>query len=399
MSSKCPVSYPFPWAPAPDVPTDWRSMREGPLLDITLPSGDPAVLVTRYKDVRRLYADERLSRNWARHPVSRISASNDLFADPEIDNDPPRYLVERGIVMRAFSHRRLEALRPVVRQITGDLLDAMEADGSNEAELMEAFAFPLPILVICHMLGVPSQDRGKFRTLIDGYLSVSKLSDEEVERCRVQYWDYLSELIATKRADPGDDLISDLIKVNAEDPDKLTDHQLQHWVKTLLIAGYVTTASQIGTGMAVLLHRPAVAAELKADLSLVPSAVEELLRYQIMGTSLGSLRYALEDITLQDGTVVPEGSTVLLSVESNMDEEVFTDPTTLDIRREDNHHLTFGAGIHFCAGAALARMELQEATAGLLRRFPGLALAVPGEQLVRPVGGFLAGYAEIPVKW
>ncbi|MEU4203898.1 cytochrome P450 [Streptomyces sp. NPDC039022] len=374
-------------------------MREGPLLDITLPSGDPAVLVTRYKDVRRLYADERLSRNWARHPVSRISASNDLFADPEIDNDPPRYLVERGIVMRAFSHRRLEALRPVVRQITGDLLDAMEADGSNEAELMEAFAFPLPILVICHMLGVPPQDRGKFRTLIDGYLSVSKLSDEEVERCRVQYWDYLSELIATKRADPGDDLISDLIKVNAEDPDKLTDHQLQHWVKTLLIAGYVTTASQIGTGMAVLLHRPAVAAELKADLSLVPSAVEELLRYQIMGTSLGSLRYALEDITLQDGTVVPEGSTVLLSVESNMDEEVFTDPTTLDIRREDNHHLTFGAGIHFCAGAALARMELQEATAGLLRRFPGLALAVPGEQLVRPVGGFLAGYAEIPVKW
>ncbi|MEF3115074.1 cytochrome P450 [Streptomyces chrestomyceticus] len=399
MSSKCPVSYPFPWAPAPDVPADWRSMREGPLLDITLPSGDPAVLVTRYKDVRRLYADERLSRNWARHPVSRISASNDLFADPEIDNDPPRYLVERGIVMRAFSHRRLEALRPVVRQITGDLLDAMEAEGGNEAELMEAFAFPLPILVICHMLGVPPQDRGKFRTLIDGYLSVSKLSDEEVERCRVQYWDYLSELIATKRADPGDDLISDLIKVNAEDPDKLTDHQLQHWVKTLLIAGYVTTASQIGTGMAVLLHRPAVAAELKADLSLVPSAVEELLRYQIMGTSLGSLRYALEDITLQDGTVVPRGSTVLLSVESNMDEEVFTDPTTLDIRREDNHHLTFGAGIHFCAGAALARMELQEATAGLLRRFPGLSLAVPGEHLVRPVGGFLAGYAEIPVKW
>ncbi|MFK8849751.1 cytochrome P450 [Streptomyces sp. Ac-502] len=399
MSSKCPVSYPFPWAPAPDVPADWRSVREGPLLDITLPSGDPAVLVTRYKDVRRLYADERLSRNWARHPVSRISASNDLFADPEIDNDPPRYLVERGIVMRAFSHRRLEALRPVVRQITGDLLDAMEADGSNEAELMEAFAFPLPILVICHMLGVPPQDRDKFRTLIDGYLSVSKLSDEEVERCRVQYWDYLSELIAAKRADPGDDLISDLIKVNAEDPDKLTDHQLQHWVKTLLIAGYVTTASQIGTGMAVLLHRPAAAAELKADLSLVPSAVEELLRYQIMGTSLGSLRYALEDITLQDGTVVPEGSTVLLSVESNMDEEVFTDPTTLDIRREDNHHLTFGAGIHFCAGAALARMELQEATAGLLRRFPRLALAVPGEDLVRPVGGFLAGYAAIPVKW
>ncbi|MEV7603789.1 cytochrome P450 [Kitasatospora sp. NPDC089797] len=398
MSSNSPVSYPFPWAPEPDIPADWRTMREGPLLAITLPSGDPALLVTRYKDVRRLFADERLSRNTARYPASRISANNDLFGDPEIDNDPPRYLIERSVVMRAFSARRLEALRPVVRQITAELLDAMEAAG-DQAELMEAFAFPLPILVICHMLGVPPQDRAKFRALIDGYLSVSALPDDEVERCRIQYWEYLSELIAAKKADPGDDLISELITISAEDPERLTDYQLQHWVKTLLIAGYVTTASQIGTGMAVLLHRPAVADELKADLDLVPSAVEELLRYQIMGTSLGSLRYALDDIDLLDGTVIPKGSTVLLSVESNMDEEVFKDAGTLDIRRQDNHHMTFGAGIHFCAGAALARMELQEATDGLLRRFPGLRLSIPGAELVRPVGGFLAGYAEIPVSW
>ncbi|QMU78148.1 cytochrome P450 [Streptacidiphilus sp. PB12-B1b] len=398
MSSSCPVSYPFPWAPAPDIPADWRTMRDQPLLEITLPSGDPAVIVTRYKDVRRLFADERLSRNTSRHPASRISASNDLFGDPEIDNDPPRYLEERAVVMRAFSARRIEALRPVVREITAELMDAMEA-GPRPAELMEAFAYPLPILVICHMLGIPPADRAKFRRLIDGYLSVTKLPVDEVERCRTQYWDYLSELIASKRAEPGDDLISELIRVSEEDPEKLTDYQLQHWVKTLLIAGYVTTASQIGTGMAVLLHRPETAKELQQDLSLVPSAVEELLRYQIMGTSLGSLRYALEDIELLDGTVVAKGTTVLLSVESNMDEEVFSDACTLDIRREDNHHMTFGAGIHFCAGAALARMELQEATDGLLRRFPSLRLAVPGEELQRPVGGFLAGYAEIPVSW
>ncbi|GAA1255786.1 cytochrome P450 [Kitasatospora nipponensis] len=399
MSPKSPVSYPFPWAPAPDIPEDWKTMRDdGPLLEISLPSGDPALMVTRYKDVRRLFADERLSRNTARYPASRISANNDLFGDPEIDNDPPRYLIERSVVMRAFSARRLEALRPVVRQITADLLDEMEQAGS-QAELMEAFAFPLPILVICHMLGVPTEDRAKFRRLIDGYLSVSRLTEEEVEQCRVQYWDYLSELIAGKKANPGDDLISELIRISDEDPEKLTDYQLQHWVKTLLIAGYVTTASQIGTGMAVLLHRPAIADELKADLDLVPSAVEELLRFQIMGASLGSLRYAIEDIDLLDGTIIPKGSTVLLSVESNMDDEIFHNPAELDIRRQDNHHMTFGAGIHFCAGAALARMELQEATDGLLRRFPGLRLSVPGEKLVRPVGGFLSGYAEIPVSW
>ncbi|MCW7945652.1 cytochrome P450 [Streptomyces hygroscopicus] len=398
MSSSCPVSYPFPWAETPDIPHDWRTMREQSLLHVTLPSGDPAVLVTRYRDVRKLFADERLSRNTARYPTSRISANNDLFGDPEIDNDPPRYLEERSVVMRAFSARRIEALRPIVQQIAEELMDAMEA-GPRPAELMEAFAFPLPILVICHMLGVPPRDRQKFRRLIDGFLSVSALSDEEVEECRTGLWTYLGELIEHKHADLGDDLISELIRVSAEDPEKLTPYQLQHWVKTLLIAGYVTTASQIGTSIAVLLHRTSVADELKKDLGLVPSAVEELLRFQIMGTSLGSLRYALEDIELLDGTVIPKGSTVMLSVESNMDDTVFENPCTLDIRRQDNHHMTFGAGIHFCAGAALARMELQVATEGLLKRFPGLRLAVPGEELARPQGGFLAGYARIPVAW
>ncbi|RRQ88634.1 cytochrome P450 [Streptomyces griseofuscus] len=395
---RCPVGYPLPWASAPDIPEGWTTLREQPLLEISLPSGEPALLVTRYKDVRRLFADERLSRNTFGR-ASRVSASNDLFGDPRIDNDPPRYLTERAVVMRAFSARRIEALRTVVKEIVEQLLDEMER-GPQPAELMEAFAYPLPILVICHMLGVPPRDRAKFRRLIDGFLSVSRLPEDEVEECRRQYWDYLTELIDAKRAEPGDDLISELIEISREDPSKLTGYQLQHWVKTLLIAGYVTTASQLGTSMAVLLHRPEVAAELKADLPLVPSAVEELLRYQIMGTSLGTLRYAVEDIELLDGTtVIPKGSTVLLSQESNMDADEFENPLHLDIRRTENHHLTFGAGIHFCAGAALARMELQEATEGLLRRFPGLRLAVPGEQLKRPEGGFLAGYTEIPVSW
>jgi cytochrome P450 len=140
--------------------------------------------------------------------------------------------------------------------------------------------------------------------------------------------------------------------------------------------------------------------EIQADFSLVPSAVEELLRTQIMGSSIGTLRYALVDIELSDGTVIKQGSSVLLSEESaNMDETVFHDPFTLDIRRKENHHMTFGAGIHYCVGAALARMELQVATETLLRRFPKLRLAVPAEDLPRGLGGFMEGFSEIPVAW
>lgn len=201
MTESCPVGYPLAWAPAPEIPASWTTLRERPLLEIELPSGEPALLVTRYKDVRRLFADVRLSRNTFGR-ASRVSASNDLFGDPNIDNDPPRYLTERAVVMRAFSARRLEALRPVVKQIVAELLDGMEA-GPRPAELMEAFAYPLPILVICHMLGVPPQDRAKFRRLIDGFLSVSRLPEDQVDECRRQYWDYLSELIEAKRSAPG----------------------------------------------------------------------------------------------------------------------------------------------------------------------------------------------------
>lgn len=398
MSSSAPISYPFPWDPPLAVPEQWRTLRQKALVDIQLPSGDPAVLVTRYRDVKPLFSDERLSRNTARYPTSRISPNNELFGDPNIDSDPPRYLEERSILTRAFAARRLEALRPLAWEIAEELMDRMEA-GPHPADLMEAFAFPLPIRIICHMLGVPPKDMDKFRRMIDGFLSVTKLSAEEVEECRSGLWTYLEELVAFKRGNPGPDLISELIRVNAEDSNRLNDYQLQHWVRTLLIAGYVTTASQIGTSMAVLLNQPQVVEEIRNDFSLVPSAVEELLRYQLMGTSLGSLRYALEDIELSDGSVIRKGSTVLLSVESNMDSTEFEDPYTIDIRRTENHHMSFGSGIHYCAGAALARIELQVSTEGLLRRFPKLRLAVSKEELVRPTGAFLAAFTAIPIEW
>jgi cytochrome P450 len=168
----------------------------------------------------------------------------------------------------------------------------------------------------------------------------------------------------------------------------------------LLIAGYVTTASQIACSTAVLLHHRELVKEIQADWSLVPTAVEELLRAQIMGSSIGTLRYAIADIELSDGAVIKKGTSVLLSEESaNMDEEVFHEPFRLDIRRQENHHMTFGAGLHYCAGAALARMELQVAMESMFKRLPELRLAVPGEELPRGIGGFMEGFTEIPVTW
>lgn len=399
MSQQTAVPYPFPWTPPMEVPEALRGLREKALVEVRLPSGDTALLVTRYADVRSLFADPRLSKNIARPEVARITADNDLFVDPKIDGDPPHHTRMRGLVTKAFTARRIELLRPYAQQVTDELLDAMEP-GPKPVELNEALAFPLPILVICRLLGIPPEDRNRFRRLVDGFLSVTKLPPAEVEECRAGLWSYLVELIQFKQSNPGDDLITSLIKVRDEDDNRLSDYELHHWTRSLLIAGYVTTASQIGTGTAVLLHRQDLLKEVQADYSLVPSAVEELLRHQIMGSSIGTLRYALEDITLSDGTVLKKGSSVLLSEESaNMDEAVFTDPFTVDVRRAENHHMTFGAGIHYCVGAALARMELQVATESLLRRFPDIRLAVPAEKLPRAIGGFMEGFSEVPVTW
>lgn len=394
-----PVRYPFPWTPPMEIPGALRALRKKAVVRVTLPSGDTALLVTRYADVRSLFADHRLSRNIARPDAARISADNQLFVDPNIDPDPPAHTRVRGLVTRAFTARRVEKLRPMAQQIADDLLDVMAA-GPQPADLNEAYAFPLPIRIICILLGVPPEDMSTFRRLVDGFLSVTKLPPGEVGLCRRDLWKYLGDLIDSKRSAPGDDLISELIRVRDEDDNRLNEHELRFWVQGLLIAGYVTTASQIGTGTAVLLHRRELLEQVKADLSLIPAAVEELLRTQIMGSSIGTMRYAVADIELSDGSVIPTGSSVLLSEESaNMDESVFRDPFTLDIRRTENHHMTFGAGLHYCVGAALARMELQVATESLLRRFPDIRLAVDGETLPRGLGGFMEGFTEISVSW
>lgn len=394
-----PPRYPFAWEPPMQMPEALKDVHASSAMEVTLPSGDTATMVTRYQDVRALFADKRLSRNIARPDCARISKDNDLFMDPNIDPDPPKHTQVRSLVTKAFTARRIESLRPYVQEVADELLDAMAA-GPRPAELNEAFAFPLPIMVICKLLGVPAEDRDQFRGYVDGFLAVTKLPPEEIGKARQNLWKYLGDLIEEKRRNPADDLISEFIRVRDEDDNRMNEHELHFWCQGLLIAGYVTTASQIGTGTAVLLHRPDLVREIQADWSLVPSTVEELLRTQIMGSSVGTMRYAIEDIPLSDGSVIKKGTSVLLSEEgANCDREVFENPFELDIRRQENHHMTFGAGIHYCVGAALARMELQIATESLLRRFPDIHLAKPAEGLPRALGGFMEGFTEIPVDW
>ncbi|MFY1699364.1 MULTISPECIES: cytochrome P450 [unclassified Solwaraspora] len=393
----CP--YPFPRPSALGVPEALADARRRPAVPVTLPSGDPATLVTRYRDVRALLVDPRLSRNLNRPDAARISRHNRMFQDDRIDPDPPEHTRVRRLVTKAFTPARVADLEPFIHRVVDELLDAMAARG-GPVDLNEAFAFPLPIRVICHLLGVPEQDMARFRGWTDAFLSVSGMTGPQIGAAMRELTDYMDELIAAKRRAPGTDLISAMIRVRDEVDGALTEYELRWWCRLLLLVGYETTATQLGGGVAMLLSHPDQLAKLRADPTLLPGAVEELLRWKLVGSSVSMLRYATADIAL-DGFTIPAGTSVVPAADSaNQDETVFADPGTFDItRRNAGEHLTFSLGVHHCIGAGLARTQLRIATGALLDRFPGLRLAVPVDELARQPGALLEGFVAIPVTW
>ncbi|GAA2561033.1 cytochrome P450 [Winogradskya consettensis] len=392
--------YPFERPSALEVPAELGDLRREPVCPVTLPSGDTALMVTRYADVRRLLTDDRLSRNIGRPGAARISKENRMFQDPRINPDPPEHTRVRRLVMKAFSAARVERLRPYVQGLVDELLDKMEATGGGRpVDLNEALAFPLPIQVICKLLGVPDADHDQLRGWTEAFLSVSRFSKEDIGRSMKEMNAYIARLVESKRSAPGDDLISAMIRVRDEDDGALAEYELHWWCRLLLLVGYETTATQLGGGVALLLSHPEQLAALRADYSLVPQAVEETLRWKLVGSSVSMLRYVTEDIDM-DGWTIPAGSSVIPAVDSaNQDETVFEHPELFDITRTQNAHLTFSLGAHFCVGAALARLQLQIATESLLRRFPGLKLHVPADKLQRQPGALLEGFISIPVEW
>ncbi|SFP82953.1 cytochrome P450 [Amycolatopsis rubida] len=393
------LRYPFRRDTALGVPEEIRDLRSEPVVPVTLPSGDPAVLVTRYADVRSVLTDPRLSRNLARPGAPRMTAGNPMFQDPEIDPDPPEHTRVRRLLAKAFTATRVETMRPHVREVAEELLAVM-AERTPPVDLNEAFAFPLTMRVVCDLLGVPLADQELFRAWTDRFFSVGRFGREEIGRAFGEMNQYMRELIAAKRREPADDLVSAMVAVHDHDDGRLNDYELHWWCRLLLLVGYETTATQLGGSVAMLLTESDQLALLRNDLGVVPDAVEELLRWKLVGgSSLSMLRYATADLEV-GGVTISAGTGVIPIVESaNRDETVFSCPETFDVTRTDNPHITFSIGPHFCLGAALARVELQVALELLLSRFPTLRLAVPADELRRHDGALLEGFVSVPVEW
>ncbi|NUS84479.1 MAG: cytochrome P450 [Streptomyces sp.] len=393
------LNYPFERPTALDPCPHYKRLREStPVAGIQMPSGDRALLITDYDSVRTVLSDPRFSRAATTKPNAPRIGTEPQNAKNLLSMDDPEHSRVRRLVSREFTARRVAALRPLIQKYTDELLDTMEEKGAP-TDLVPALAFPLPVTVICELLGVPVDDRGKFAEWSGTVLSTVSLPTEQIVAAHVALSTYLGALIADKRKTPGDDLLSALVSIHQEDEERLDEEELLHLGITLLIAGHETTTNQIGNGvLALLTHRDQLEA-LRADPGRIPAAVEELLRFAPPGDE-ATLRIALEDVKLGD-TLVPAGTAVLASLASaNRDVRHFGTPDTMDVTRSSaNQHLTFGYGAHYCIGSGLARLELQVVFDSLIRRFPTLRLAIAPEEVPRSSGRLIHGVTSLPVAW
>jgi cytochrome P450 len=304
----------------------------------------------------------------------------------------------RRLVAKAFTVRRVEDLRPRVGQIADELIDRMVKAGPP-ADLVDEFAVPLPVIVICELLGVPARDRDRFHVWSEAIVSTTSLSPQQIGEYLGNLGAYIAGLVEQRRREPTDaDLIGSLVRARDED-DRLSETELVELAGGLLAAGHETTASQLPNFVYALQTHPDVLALLAQRPDLVPGAVEELMRWVPLGAAAAFPRYAKEDVEL-GGVTVRAGEPVLGALHSaNRDEAQFPDPDRIDVTRTPNAHLGFGHGAHHCLGAPLARVELQIALATLLRRLPELRFAVPDAEIPWKSGLFVRGPKRLPVTW
>jgi cytochrome P450 len=375
------------------------ALRESaPVHRVDMRMGLPVWMVTRYDDVLAALSDPRLSNDPHHSRDLTEAMRGDFLSRSMLGTDPPEHTRLRRLVSKAFTARRVEGLRPRIQEITDALLDRITPRGS--AELVAEFALPLPVTVIGELLGVPEPDRDRFRSWTDEMLDRPFDPGSDMARVRAareQMHGYLADLVAAKRSRPADDLLTDLIEATDEG-EHLDGQELLAMTFLLLIAGYVTTVSLIGNGTLALLRNPDQLDRLRADPSLVPQAVEELLRFD-GPVNPGVTRYALEDLEI-GGVRIPRGDIVLLALAAaDRDPHRFPHPDRLDVGATDSGHLAFGHGVHYCLGAPLARLEGQVAFTALLARLPDLALAAPEEELRWTGGGVLRGLRALPVTF
>ncbi|MFI7633421.1 cytochrome P450 [Nonomuraea sp. NPDC049400] len=397
------LDYPIPAPAALEPPAEWAELRGTcPVAHVKLPSGDQASLLTRYEDVKQVLADPRFTRLLNAPDAARLSATDDggLFSSEMaaiIPDGGEEHQHWRRLVGKWFTAKRMNALRPQMAQIAADLIDDMVERG-QPADLKASLGFPLPVYVICDMLGVPAEDRDRFSYWSDTLLNLTRYGKEEIEAAQAEFFQYMSEHLAAKREQPGSDLLSELIAAGGPEDGGLSDIQLLVTGMALLVAGHETTANMIGKMVAMLLADRSRWEALLADPSLIRTAVEESLRLDA-NSGFGLPRYLKEE-TEVSGTHLPKGTTVVCSMAAaNRDESVFGNAAELDLTRTPNPHLAFGSGAHSCLGQALARTELQVVLEVLLRKLPGLDLAVPVEELERVEGLAVGGLRTVPVRW
>lgn len=384
-----PFARPHPLEPPEELA---RLRATAPVVRVRAATGKAAWLVTRYDEARAVLADRRFGLALPGLDSAETGETGSLF------QNPPGHTRLRRLVSTAFTPRRVEALRARTLEIAEGLLDVM-LDRQRPVDLMEAFAFPLPITVIGELLGVPAADREHFRTWSDALLSLADSGGgSDPGAAWADLSGQVSDLIARKRERPGDDLLSALIAVRDDDADRLSDAELVMMAITLIPAGYVTTATTLASAL-ILLTQHQVFERLAAEPALIPRAVDEVLRYQAAAGDVA--RVAVEDVQLADVTIRAGDKALISLTSANRDERLFTEPDRFDITRNDNAHLSFGHGIHHCLGAALARLELQVALTVLASRLPTLNPAMPLDELTWQRSDLFGDeyLTTLPVSW
>lgn len=369
-----------------------RSM--DPIHQVQFPDGQRGWLVTSYEDGAAVLKDQRFIKDFSKLYGSSMDQMS-VFTQNMLFSDPPDHKRLRGLAQKAFTPKMIAGMRGRIEEITEELVEGMA--GKEQVDLIDEFAFPLPIIVICEILGVPSADRDKFRrwsnSLIEGTSGEAGVS---VYEHMTQFVQYLGQWFAKVREQPGEDLISKLI-IAEEEGDRLTEKELYGVVSLLIIAGHETTVNLIGNTVLSLLSFPEQQKLLKEKPELIAQALEESLRYN-GPVEFSTSRWANEDMEF-GGKQFHRGDLVVVSLNSaNHDPARFTDPETFDITREKSPHLAFGMGIHFCLGAPLARLEGEIAITKLLDRFPAMKLAVDESELDWRPGMIVRGVKKLPLQ-
>ncbi|TWT24262.1 cytochrome P450 [Planomicrobium sp. CPCC 101110] len=373
----------------------YSGLREmDPIHQVRFPDGQLGWLVTRYEDAVEVLKEPRFIKD-----ISKIYGGSmdqmSVFTQNMLFSDPPDHKRLRGLAQKAFTPKMIAGMRNRIQEIADELLDPLS--DRNSINLINEFAFPLPIIVICEILGVPPEDRDKFRlwsnSLIEGTSGEVGVSIFEHMNQFVQYLGVWFEKV---RENPGSDLISQLI-IAEEEGDRLTEKELYGVVSLLIIAGHETTVNLIGNTVLALLDFPEQQTLLREHPEMIPQALEESLRYN-GPVEFSTSRWASEDMEL-NGKQIRRGDLVVVSLNAaNHDPEKFNDPETFDITREKSPHLAFGMGIHFCLGAPLARLEGEIAISSLLERFPDMQLEIDKKELEWRPGMIVRGVKEIPLS-